>query len=564
MSIVKEIKAQIARFTTELGILVGFLAICIALVSNISEAFNSQKILIVVGVGLCVIILRVCYRIRNPEKDAEGQPKTHYSEKQKRWAGRAMVIICILVPVSISAVVFGNLDKKEFAIIVTPFDEPKDPFSDALFRNIGKYKKAKGFDSIQARFHDEFLKRKDDKSTTIISKIFENEGSNRGLLVFGARSAEKDEKFFNCYIYINNLSKLGVDSTMIDRSESDKQVIYMLNPLFIEFEYSTQAEIVADFIMGLLYIHSDQLQKAEETFTLIKGGVSQGNTGIKVSKQLRSNCDYWLGDIYSKKEQYEEAINAYTDAGKYDTANAFILNRLAILQLQYKKDTAQAYELFMKAHEVDASIPVPISEPITYRLWKENFYKQTRDTTTSLPTNTEDSMIHKSVARTPGKKTERFNINTTNSVFPGPSGTLAVKPQTVVSSPTLTAKNNSTLANTPLKIVSPAETKPITNSFNALPTHENEFDETDVLYQVKLYHSRSNLYYIARNKITKNEELVLFTDASGKFYKIIGYFVKSGYKSYTIQDLNKNSLYGVLDNKIISNNVCHGELIPLQ
>ncbi len=277
MALEKLIKNEAVRFCAELGIIATFLTVCIQTVSHFLEVINSSKFLIGFISSVFIVAMRVCWKIKHPEKDAYGKPRYDHSESKKTWAGRLMIICALLAPLSISAIIYYNHRpvNNNIAIITTRFDQEPDQFQIELNKMLGDSIRTYNLDSINLQFYDKCFYDYVNFNIDTVQSVFNYKNHSRGLLVIGAKTFDEASKkaFFYCCIYINKLINLNRNCNLedIDTSFHSKDAIRMQQSRFVSFNMpDEQAAHLAKFIMGLLYINSGDLEKAKETLTEVK------------------------------------------------------------------------------------------------------------------------------------------------------------------------------------------------------------------------------------------------------------------------------------------------------
>ncbi|MEO6301538.1 MAG: hypothetical protein ABIP51_00070, partial [Bacteroidia bacterium] len=358
------IKNEVVRFSAELGIIATFLTIGIETASHFSEVLHSSKFIVAVLASMYVVTLRVCWQIKNPQKDAYGKPRYDHSESKKAWAGRIMIISSVLIPLSIAGILYFNQKtlSNNIAIITTRFEKDKDPFHTKLNELIKKYDEKNHLDSVDLKFQNKYYDDYVNFNTDSMLNIFNCNNAKRGLLVIGSKNYDHDdEDFFYCYIYINQLANLNMNKNLkdIDTSFHSDNIIHLLEQRFISFStFTQQAEELAKFIMGLLYFNAGDLEKASETFTDIKNNAASAPSSSKLS----ATCSEWLGHISVRKNDVPKALGHYLESAEKDSANLPLLNNIGGLYY-HQKDTVNAYKYFLKAKALDDNYTIPINQP---------------------------------------------------------------------------------------------------------------------------------------------------------------------------------------------------------
>lgn len=517
MSIGSIIKSQVTRFTAEAGVIVGFLAICIDVISHFTKVFDSGKFLIVFLTGLYIIILRVCWKIKHPDRDAYGKARYSYSDKTKKLASQMVILSSVIMPTGIAILTYLNIPKtvpviysNNMAIIITKFTRDTDPFSIDLSESLEGHKKEPLFDSIDVKTSDEFIRKYTKDCDTTIEHIFELNKYKKGLLVLGSKSSDgakerHQDVFFNCYIFINKLSNLHIDTRKIRTELSNDKVLYLKKEPYISFDHSIQADTLSKFILGLLYFNADKLDESDKIFTEIK------NWGMLAGQEeLVANCDHWLGKGKIKKGRINDAIELFKDGIARDTTNPYLYNALASL-CYYKKDTVEAYNYFSKAYLLDKSFDIPISKP-SPQLKQDKVGVQKTQTPGA-----------------PQKKKEQSVSANTNSTTSNTSSVASaeVKPNTATSTP---STNASTPENTAAK-------KKVPRIFS--------LNNVQLEYQL-IIKNRDDIYLY----ITSDSMLVQLVSNTKCAH--IGFVKRTGYASYVIYNLEGYATYGISNYKDIT------------
>ncbi len=127
-----------------------------------------------------------------------------------------------------------------------------------------------------------------------------------GIVIYGDRLIEGGDSLFNCRIRLLDLSP--ADSRV---KLKDKEELKIHNPREIAFQVEAQAQLVASFVLGNIFLTQNQ---ADQAIPLLQE-VAQ-KTDAK-HKKLKFYCHLLTGNAYLQKQKPKQAFRAYAEAREF-------------------------------------------------------------------------------------------------------------------------------------------------------------------------------------------------------------------------------------------------------
>jgi tetratricopeptide (TPR) repeat protein len=267
------------------------------------------------------------------------------------------VIILLFVPIYYLGLFFiGKIQTKQscetnrtkIGLIIANFSKSKDEddgFSSTLFGKLNS--KLQDVDTINLKRQDRYISESSENYLDTIKKVFENNCSQSGLLVFGNR---KDDKLFNCRIYSLNYLNFNKQSF----KTRDKMIIYLQNPNILNFSIENEAAIISEFIYGLLYYHKGDYKLSSSS---LKSALKQNKNPSNI--QFISICHLFMGNSESAQGQYSKAIDEYKSGISSDFANSYLHYNLATMFNELGK-ISEAYKEYEIAQKLNHNLKNPL------------------------------------------------------------------------------------------------------------------------------------------------------------------------------------------------------------
>ena len=304
----------IDNFVLILGIITSLTGIA----SNLTQLFNSEhsKALFVIGITLVILYFLI----------------KKFNERRR---GERIIILTGIVVVATGALLINlyfydlftknnkcTFEENLISIGVSRFNEPSDNFSLLVYEFLEEENLPDSIYSIK-KIENCYFKCISDSS--FYNKL-DSLCLKSGVLISGKRCSE-DELFY-CKIRIRNLyNKIGNDSI-------SNKLITFRNPNLHEFSIDYQAEVLVDFVLGILSFSQKDFKKSENLFhRCILNNKNEANV------KFLSDCYVFLGDIYSIEQNDKKAINSYLKSynlNKSDEVLEAIVNAY-ISQKNYKQ-----------------------------------------------------------------------------------------------------------------------------------------------------------------------------------------------------------------------------------
>jgi tetratricopeptide (TPR) repeat protein len=133
-----------------------------------------------------------------------------------------------------------------------------------------------------------------------------------------------------------------------------KSIIYLQNPDLLNFSIDSQASVVSEFILGLLYYNSNDFSISTEKFR--HSLTLNGNTD---NKKFVSFCHLFIGNNFYKEKKYSSAIQEYKNGIIFDSSNAFIHYNLGNA-LVISSDSGEANNEYNIAEQINNKLINPI------------------------------------------------------------------------------------------------------------------------------------------------------------------------------------------------------------
>lgn len=524
----KEIKIQLTKLKDDLGLVIGFLTVCIGIVTNIIEIVNSTVYLTVLISGIFLISIRLCTKIKNAHRYSAGQKVYEYPDKSRVWAGRGLIASYVIAPLLIICIIGyktiyqGYKNKDKIGVIITKFEDNKvDLFSNDLRLAISRNKQVMKDDKVKTLCHAEMLTTLPQDGTKMMQKLFDKYSFTKGLLVFGLRATDQisKENIFQCVVFVNNLRNLVIDTSEVNTDISDSTTLFIKNhQQFIDLGPDLQANQIAHFVLGLLHYNLGQFESAEQEFTT---SIRSVNTSDKNVKRFVAQNYLYLGAGHVKEKKIAEAIHDYEKGIQSDSSISYLHYNLASLHLS-QKDSIGAFRHYASASRLDKAL----SNPMNY------FDPEKAFQNASVPkkaTPSTDLVI-------------KFNPLVQHHANNWMVSAIPIKKDSVNTEPEHISKIIYTFPQTCNK---------------SLVYLTNEFQDSEILWLVMFNDNAKVPYYM-----TMENDLIIFND-EGKYAKVGRMvFTKNMMRQYRITDLCGNEWLTDGDENIISTKGKVGKAFP--
>jgi hypothetical protein len=284
----------------------GLITLMLAIISFLTKVLESKFNIALFLMGLLIIIQRVCKELIYSKRETLGIITESYSKKS--------ILIAKIVKYSswslllFPAIVFikGIIPQKpeciapiqNLGILITNFTKSEeDDFSYKLYTTLSG--ELQDIDSIKPIQVDHFINLNHLNYLDSLTHIFSANCMNHGLLVFGKRNDQS--KLFDCSIFIHHLTRLN---TTVDIT--NQNILFLRNPDLVNFSLEKQANIISDFIMGLLFYNSQYYDYSINSFQQV---IRQSSTNDH--SKVKSFCNLYIGNSLVQQKKITEAVNAY-------------------------------------------------------------------------------------------------------------------------------------------------------------------------------------------------------------------------------------------------------------
>lgn len=336
----------------------GLTTVILSIITFLTKVLETKLNISLFLIGLLIITQRVCKEIINSKREAFGIITATYSKrsiligkivKYSSWClliFPAVVLINTIIPKKKEC----NSQMPNLGVLITNFtNSTENDFSYKLFTTLCS--KLQDIDTIKPIQVDHFVNLSKLNYQDSLTNTFKKNCVNHGLLVFGKRNEQT--KLFDCSIFIHNLTQLK------NTSDINKQnILFLQNPDQVNFSLDDQANIVSEFIMGLLFYNSHNYDYSINSFNQVLN--SSSNTHSKI----RSFCHFYLGNNLIQQKKTMEAINAYKLGLDLDSLNSFLHYNLG-LALAMRSDSLNAFQEFEYAIKLNPKFSNPIKNLIT-------------------------------------------------------------------------------------------------------------------------------------------------------------------------------------------------------
>lgn len=346
-------KSEFNNSKDSVQIVSGVLTLLLSIISLITKVFESKYAIALLLLGLFLIAQRVCKEIISSTKESFGVITQSYSANFIILAkvGKYFSWLFLIFPIYLISTIFLKKEgcetkEAQLGILITSFSVASDDdFSYKLFNLLES--ELQNVDTLKALKLDQFISVGKAHSTDTIKNYYSKNCLNRGLLVFGKRSDQS--RLFDCNIYIHNVYNLNVDS-----SNMDKNILFLRNPDMLNFSIDSQANIVADFILGLLYYNAGRYHVSRVKFNR----AAELSSSYQDTK-FKSYCYFFNGNNLLRESKVLEAINSYKEGLLYDSLNAFLHYNLATALL-IRLDSSNAYNAYENAKRISSAFLNPL------------------------------------------------------------------------------------------------------------------------------------------------------------------------------------------------------------
>ncbi|GAA3973854.1 hypothetical protein GCM10022210_25070 [Mucilaginibacter dorajii] len=219
-------------------------------------------------------------------------------------------------------------NRKKTNILIANFikktDGDDDDFSTLLYGKLDSY--TQNDDSINLKRIDKYISVNGKEYRDSVGKVFQENCSNTGLLIFGKR---KDSNFFLCRIYSQNFFN---QKTRYFYREN-KNIIYIENPDILDFSIKSEVKIISTFIMGLLRYHNNDFESSNK---LIDSALRLNKN--KDDQQFVTICHLFKGDNFIRSNQPLKAVAEYQCGLLSDPNNLYLHHNLGVIYLKLGKE----------------------------------------------------------------------------------------------------------------------------------------------------------------------------------------------------------------------------------
>ncbi|WP_413318799.1 tetratricopeptide repeat protein [Mucilaginibacter sp. Mucisp84] len=302
---------------------------------------------------------------RSAKKKQQGFANSDYYSKPEiniAKFGRISVFFLLLIPlyfIKIQITVYQNHKKsldqicgenlKKTGLLITNFAQPKedDGFSSTLYGKLNS--DLQNIDTIQLKLLGKYILETSPNYLDTIKNTFEENCSKSGLIVYGNRKNMQ----FNCRIY--SLNFLKFTSKAFNRTK-DSTIIYIQNPNIINFTVEEEANVISEFLHGLLFYHAGAYELSNKAMH----GALRLNTNPK-NKQFISICHLFIGNSFVNQGQTSAAINSYKDGISVEPSNSYLHYNLAAIY-NSSKDIAEAFKEYQIAAQLNHQLKNPLQK----------------------------------------------------------------------------------------------------------------------------------------------------------------------------------------------------------
>ncbi|UII28283.1 tetratricopeptide repeat protein [Fulvivirga maritima] len=271
-------------------LILGIVSSIIGIITNVIQllAFEYSKSLFATGIILVLLYFMVRFF-----KTTEGL---------KSYIILSIIVLIVIGGALINLYLYGYFEKKDeclfksnlIGIGITKFNNSNDHFSSLVYEFFGEQDLPDSIYHIRKVPNSYF----DQISDSSFYKEMDSLCFDSGIIISGKRYV--DEGLFYCKIRVKNLYNRMSNDTL------SSQLLTFRNPNVHEFSMDYQAEMLVDFVLGILSFSEQDYEKSERLF-------NQCLTKNKNSSNVKFlyECNVFLGDIYSIEQKPEEALSAY-------------------------------------------------------------------------------------------------------------------------------------------------------------------------------------------------------------------------------------------------------------
>jgi hypothetical protein len=295
-SLIENIKNEVSKYKVVIQLFTGLISVLAGGLSVITSFLNSPLSIAIVCVGVFFISLSICNKLISAKRESLGvivdrlSPKQIKVVKRIRIGSHSLLLIplCLAISFFITKSSKCNGFKNDVGVIITSFTNSNDDdFSYKLFKILDA--ELESNDTVSAIRSEKFINAGSNSYKDTLKELFNSNCFEKGLLVFGKRS--ELSRLFDCSIFINNVSRINESIGVQNR-----KIINLQNPDLINFSIESQAQIVSEFILGLLYYNSKNFQLSKNKFQHCLELSSNENGALK------SNCALFIGNsLYQEK-----------------------------------------------------------------------------------------------------------------------------------------------------------------------------------------------------------------------------------------------------------------------
>lgn len=312
-------RTELVKYKRSVEAIGGLITVLLGMGILLTRLIDSKYNLAIISIGAFFLTNKVCRQIITSNRESFGVITKTYSKRVINAAKIARLVSYLfwIFPVFLLAGFVVPARKEcsvtpDLGLLITNFTgADHDDFSYVLFNKIESELQTN--DTINTIRTDEFVNAGLQHYQDSIKTIFSNYCFDHGLLVYGRR--DQNSKLFNCNIYIENLKRIRTNTLQF----KGQSVIYLQNPDLISFSIDSQANVVSEFILGLLYYNNNDPSIANARFQ----NALQLNSNA-ANKKLISYCHLFLGNSFYKERDFTRAIDEYRKGVAYDSDNAYL------------------------------------------------------------------------------------------------------------------------------------------------------------------------------------------------------------------------------------------------
>ncbi|KAA2242530.1 WG repeat-containing protein [Chitinophaga agrisoli] len=347
-NILSILRNEIEKYKNSLEVIIGLIAILFSISTLATQIFDSSYSIALICIALFFILQRAFTEMINAKKEAFGLFVPKYSPQKIKWAkvlrffsGILLVFpLFLLIKIIIVKSTSHRVDEKNIGLLIARFtNEEDDDFSYKLFSVLDA--ELQDGDTINTMRVNKFINIGGVGYLDTIKNVFDDNLYKKGLLIFGKRSTTSP--VFDCNIYLNGIL-------------NNKKIIHLQNPDVIKFSIDYQSQVVAEFILGLLYYNSNEFDVSKGKFQQVLE-INQNENNRKLIGYSR----LFIGHNLLCKKQFAEAGKEYKLGIKVDSMNGYLHYNLANVMLATGA-MDDAYREYTIANKLNNKLLNPMEE----------------------------------------------------------------------------------------------------------------------------------------------------------------------------------------------------------